>query len=125
MKKVLLIVTLLAFSLGLKAQQTNTQKTDSTIYAAVETEPSFPGGQERLNRFLKDNIKPTGDKGRVFIMFIVEKDGSLSDIKVVRHLSDRADKQATDAFSKSPDWNPGTQNGKPVRVRYTIPIAFN
>src|ERR1700743_1319008 len=83
MKYFLVILTLIVLSLQLRAQQPGAQKEENAVYAAVEHEPSFPGGPAKFAQFLKDNIKSTGDKGRIFDTFVVENDGSLSDIKVL------------------------------------------
>ncbi|MDB5136647.1 MAG: energy transducer TonB [Mucilaginibacter sp.] len=63
-------------------------------------------------------------QGKVFISFIVEKDGSLSDIKIIRSVSEDLDAEALRVIKGSPNWNPGIQNGKPVRVAYTMPLSF-
>ena len=92
----------------------------------VEIEPRFPGGQEALLRFIKSNIHYIkGAEGKkVFISFIVEANGSLSDLEIARGLNKEADKEALRILRVSPKWQPGIQNGRPLRVRYTLPIKF-
>ena len=92
------------------------------------TYPSFPGGQEALLQFLKENVQwPDTEAdvlGRVIVSFVVETDGSLSGIKVVKSLDPLFDKEALRVVKSMPKWIPGTQNGQPVRIRYTIPVIF-
>jgi TonB family protein len=110
---------------------TDTTKTDKgPLFTEVEQEPTYPGGSNKLYAFLKKNIKyPTEMRqkkveGRVFVGFVVEKDGSLSEIKVLRGLGYGSDQEALRVLAMSPKWNPGIQNGRKVRVQYTIPILF-
>lgn len=100
------------------------------IFTAVEQEPTFAGGIEAFYKFLQNNIRyPTKAfenkiQGKVFISFVVERDGSLTDIKVVRGIGGGCDEEAKRVISISPKWKPGIQNSKPVRVQYTMPISF-
>ncbi len=99
-------------------------------FAAVEKLPTFPGGDEAFGNYLAKSIrypKIARDKsiqGRVIVSFIVEKDGKLSNIKVLRDIGGGCGPEASRVLSESPAWNPGTQNGKPVRVAYTMPVNF-
>jgi protein TonB len=110
----------------------NQKKTEDTneIFTNVEVLPSFPGGNEQFGKFLGKNLRyppiarDNGIQGRVFVNFVVEKDGSLTDIKVVRGIGGGCDEEAVRALKSSPKWNPGVQNGRNVRVSYTIPIVF-
>jgi len=101
------------------------------IFSAVEKEPEFPGGQAKFVQFLGDNIKMPQDmvandvSGRVIVTFVVEADGSLSNIKVLRSPAQSAADEATRVLQLSPKWTPGYQNNKAVRVQFTVPIAFN
>ncbi|HEY0246422.1 MAG TPA: TonB family protein, partial [Mucilaginibacter sp.] len=102
----------------------------SKIYDAVETEPSFPGGLQAFYNFLGKTViypKEARDNkitGKVFIQFVIEKDGSLSGIKAVRGPEHGLNEAAVSALKLSPKWNAGIQNGKPVKVQYTVPINF-
>ena len=94
-----------------------------------EVYPKFPGGPEKLFEFIADNLRWPGDddsciQGRVVVSFIVEKDGSLTDVKVVRSLDPSFDKEAVRIVKSMPKWEPGMWNGKPARVDYSIPIRF-
>lgn len=116
-------------------KQPNTVKTadtipDTRVFSMVEVMPEFPGGLQAFGKFLADNIKyPDADKtnkveGRVYTSFIVEKDGSLSDIKAMRGPSETLKQAAVNALLKSPKWKPGVQNGHVVRVSFTVPVSF-
>ncbi|HTD40604.1 MAG TPA: energy transducer TonB [Mucilaginibacter sp.] len=102
----------------------------SKIFTAVEMEPSFPGGVDRFYQFLQYNVKYPAEavkykvQGKVFISFVVERDGSLTDIKILRGIGSGCDEEAVRVVSISPKWKPGIQNGRPVRVQYTMPISF-
>ena len=101
------------------------------VFVVVERMPEFPGGQQAMMKFLGENIKypvnaqEKGIQGRVICKFVVEKDGNVSDIQVVRTSGDASlDSEAVRVISTMPKWKPGIQRGKPVRVKYTIPINF-
>ncbi len=106
---------------------------DNTVYSFVSMEnpPAYPGGIEKFYKFLGDNIKyppmaqENNIQGNVFVSFTVEKDGSLTDIKIDRKLGYGTDEEAVRVLKLSRRWNPGMQNGKPVRVKYNIPIKFS
>ena len=93
--------------------------------------PEFPGGTEALIKFLQDNVtypqiaKENNIEGRVLCQFVVEKDGTITDIQVVRSGGDASlDKEAVRVLRLMPKWKPGKQQGKPVRVKYTVPVNF-
>jgi len=100
------------------------------IFASVENLPEFPGGQDKFISYLSKNIRypavdrENGTQGRVILTFVVERDGSLTDIKVTRSLSQGTDAEATRVLKNSPRWKPGIQNGRPVRVQYSVPVSF-
>nr|WP_294894918.1 TonB family protein [uncultured Pedobacter sp.] len=102
----------------------------NSIFTNVEVLPSFPGGIEAFGKFLGKNMKYPEDarkqniQGRVFCQFVVEKDGSLSNIKVVRGIGDGCDEEAVRVLALSPKWNPGMHKGEIVRVSYVLPIFF-
>lgn len=103
---------------------------EQTIFEVVENMPEFPGGQAALMQFLSKNIKyPTiaqenGTQGRVIIQFVVNKDGSVVDPVVVRSVDPYLDKEALRVVGTMPKWKAGMQRGKPVRVKYTVPVMF-
>ncbi|MEM0542888.1 energy transducer TonB [Flavobacterium sp. j3] len=102
---------------------------DNNIYntAGIEVKPDFPGGLEKFYKFISKNYQlpdEEGLKGKVFVTFVVEKDGSLTDIKVVRDIGYGTGKEAIRVLKSCPKWNPGEQNGKKVRVLYSLPISI-
>lgn len=98
------------------------------IFTSVEKLPEFPGGITKFLQYLKDNRRVTAPDAaypdRVIITFVVEKDGSLTNIKVIRGLSTDCDAEAIRLIKASPKWTPGTVGDKPVRVQYPVPISF-
>ncbi|WPU93940.1 TonB family protein [Mucilaginibacter sabulilitoris] len=117
------------FSLANEASKPDTNKS-APVFTSVEQVPEFPGGQEAFSRFLATNIRYPqaerlkGIQGRVIATFIVEADGSLSDLKITRGLSSGLDDESLRVLSLSPKWKPGVQNGRTVRVHYSVPISF-
>jgi len=110
---------------------TNRVVDPNQVFAAVEVEPHFKGRAGAFNTFLASIIKfpavdrTNGTQGKVIVTFVVEKDGSLSDIKALRSPSRTMADAAIEAIQQSPKWVPGIQNGRPVRVQYTISFAFS
>lgn len=99
------------------------------IVDVPEREPEFPGGFSALGAFINDNIDlpdyiPTYDQGTVYVQFVVNKDGSIEQVGIRQGLSPELDKAAKDVVRKMPKWVPGEQAGKPVRVRFTLPIQI-
>lgn len=103
---------------------------DDKVYDITEEPPSFPGGQAAMKTYLARNIKypPTAMKnkieGRVILQFVVRADGSISDTHVMRSISPELDAEAVRVIANMPKWNPGKQDGKPVNVKFTIPVSF-
>ena len=102
---------------------------DNNIYntAGIEVKPDFPGGLEKFYSFVRKNFNAPEDEdfpgGKVFVKFVVEKDGSLTDIQVIRDAGYGTGKEAVRLLKSSPKWTPGEQNGKKVRVQYSLPIT--
>ncbi|MBN8823552.1 MULTISPECIES: energy transducer TonB [unclassified Spirosoma] len=125
----LLIISLFILSVP-KAQGQTIHKTDTTVYTIVESAPAFPGGSKALTSYLQAMIhyplmaQKEKIKGRVFVSFIVEKDGSLTDIRLLKELGYGCDEEALLAVKAMPCWVPGSQSGIPIRVKYYLPIAF-
>jgi|GEM_PF-489217 len=100
------------------------------IFTSVDESPGFPGGSSALDKYLKKNIRypaiarENNVQGEVFLNFVVEKDGSITDIKVVRGIGSGCDDEAIRVLKSSPSWKPGIQNNRTVRVSYTMPITF-
>ncbi len=103
---------------------------EEEIFQVVEEMPSFPGGMGELMKFLGNNIKypavaqENGIQGRVIIQFVVEKDGSVANPVVVKGVDPALDKEALRVVKSMPNWTPGKQRGKAVRVKYTVPVTF-
>ena len=100
------------------------------VFDVVEEMPSFPGGSAALMSYLNSNTKypvvaqENGVQGRVIISFVVERDGSISDVKVARSVDPSLDREAQRVVKSMPRWTPGKQNGQTVRVKYTVPVVF-
>ncbi len=142
------VLFMISFSVKLTAQQKSTQITpsereegiivmeertenapvageDNMIYTSVEMQPEFPGGMKAFYQYISKNFKlPAGValNGNIFATFIVEKNGSISDIKVIRDLGYDTGKEAERLLKESPRWKPGIQNGRAVRTRFSLPI---
>jgi protein TonB len=106
------------------------EEEDQVIFQVVEKMPSFPGGDAALFKFLGENVKypviaqENGVQGRVICQFVVNRDGSIVDVEVVRSVDASLDKEAIRVIKSMPKWSPGQQRGKPVRVKYTLPVNF-
>ena len=103
---------------------------ETKIFTVVEQMPMFPGGDAALMGYLRDNIKyPTvaaenGVQGRVVVGFVVERDGSITDVNILRGVDPSLDREAMRVVKSMPRWNPGKQNGSAVRVKYQVPVSF-
>ena len=100
---------------------------DNTIYNAVEVKPDFPGGIAKFYAYVAKNFKTPDDEeinGKIIVQFVVEKDGNLTDIKILRDLGFGTGKEAIRVLNSSPKWKPGIQNGRPVSVLYNLPISI-
>ena len=106
------------------------EEEDNVVFQVVEKMPSFPGGDAALFKYLSDNVKypviaqENGVQGRVICQFVVNRDGSIVDVEVVRSVDPSLDKEAIRVIKSMPKWSPGQQRGKPVRVKYTLPVNF-
>jgi protein TonB len=131
MKKILFTLIALTFILSAKAQTNQKGDTTNHIFTGTDHIPEFPGGMQELYNFLSTNIRypaisrQKGIQGRVVITMVVEKDGTLSNIRLVRGVATDIDNEALRVMGLSPKWKPGTQNGIPVRVAYAMPINFS
>ena len=103
---------------------------ETKVFDVVEQMPQFPGGQQALFEYLSKNIKypviaeENGVQGRVIVTFVVERDGSITDVKVVKSVDPSLDKEAQRVVKAMPHWIPGKQNGSAVRVKYAVPVTF-
>ncbi len=136
-------VLLMNFSLVLSAQNTAEDNTalppvpmdeaaQEETFVIVEQMPEFPGGQAALMKYLSSNIKypdecrKMGIEGKVYVKFVVDKTGSITDTKLLRGVPDGKllENEAIRVIKTMPKWNPGNQSGKPVSVYFTLPISF-
>ncbi len=129
MKHIILFLVLSFSAVGYVHAQNEEKVVD---FASVEVLPEFPGGwQTALGRYIQHNYKYSaqareiGVNGKVILSFIVEKDGSLTAIKIIRELGFGTGEEAVRVLKASPKWNPGMQNGKPVRVACTLPFKLD
>lgn len=103
---------------------------DDEVFVVVEEQAEFPGGMDSMYAYIVKNLKypekakAEGIEGRVFVSFIIEKDGSISNVKILRGIGGGCDEAAKEVVEKMPKWKPGKQKGKPVRFQFTLPIKF-
>lgn len=103
---------------------------EAEIFTVVEDAPAYPGGDEARIKFLMENIKypqmarESGIQGTVYVTFVVERNGSVTDVRVLRGIGGGCDEEAIRVIQAMPAWNPGKQRGKPVRVQFNMPIKF-
>jgi len=113
------------------AQKTVVSQSKQNVYDVVEQMPEFPGGMPAMIEFLQTNLNYPKDAkkqkvgGRVLVMFVVETDGSMSNVRVAKKIFPSLDAEALRVVKAMPKWNPGKEKGKPVRVNFTIPIVFS
>lgn len=130
MKKLIFMLMALAATLGAAAQTDRTTTSDEEIYQVVENDPEFENGMEGLYQYLATNIVYPPDareekvSGKVLVSFVIEKDGSVSNVKVLRSPDERLSREAERVIKAMPKWKPGRQGGKKVRVQYALPIQF-
>jgi protein TonB len=128
-----LLIPLTVVTLLLSSAEINNVKAgipQDKIYSEVDQSPTFQGGMDGFSKFLAQTVKYPAQarqskiQGRVFVSFVVEKDGSLTNVKAVHGPGHGLNEEAERAIKTSPKWTPGKQNGKAVRVSYTVPINF-
>ena len=132
MKKFLIMALMALFGLTtVSAQKTVVAKKNQQVFDVVEKMPEYPGGQAALFEYLSTNVKYPADaekkkvEGRVLVTFIVNTDGSITDIELVRKAFPSLDAEAVRVISGMPKWVPGEQKGQKVKVKYTVPLSFH
>ena len=132
MKKLIIMSLMVLFGLTtVSAQKTVVAQKNQQVFDVVEQMPEYPGGPGALIEYLSQNVKYPEDakqqkiEGRVLATFVVETDGSVSNVEVVKPAFPSLDAEAVRLLSAMPKWIPGKQNGKVVRVKFTVPISFN
>ena len=133
MKKIIMMLMLAALGFAATAQTENTPTREASVdevYTVVEQNPEFPGGMEALYRYLASNLsypdeaKASMIEGKVFVTFVIERDGMVTGVKTIRSPHPMLTQEAERVVKAMPKWKPGKQRGKKVRVQYTIPINF-
>lgn len=113
------------------AQKTVISQSNQSVYDQVEQMPEFPGGMPAMIEFLQINLKYPKDAikqqvgGRVMVMFVVETDGTLSNVRVAKKVFPSLDSEAVRVVKTMPKWKPGKEKGRPVRVNFTLPVVFS
>lgn len=124
MKKLLFVIATLVLGINMAYGQ------EKKVFDVVEQMPRFSGGDAALMKYLSENIKypetaeKNGAQGRVVCNFVIEQDGSVSNVEILKSVEESLDKEAIRVIKAMPKWYPGRQNGMPVRVKYTLPITF-
>ena len=128
MKKLILLVAIALFCSTSVVAQTEVE--DDAIFVVAENVPEFPGGTDSLYAYIARNIKyPEAAKmekieGRVYVTFVVEKDGQVSNAKILRDIGGGCGQEAIRVVKSMPKWKPGTQRGNPVRFQFNLPVSF-
>ena len=130
MKKIILFtltMSLISYSIFKKNESSNsvTIYNEEDVFTVVENPPTFPGGQSALDIFIQENliISRKYKKGNVYTSFIIEKNGSITDVKILRDLTPAQDKEAVRLVLSMQNWNPGKQREEAVRVRNVLPVS--
>lgn len=131
MKKLIFMSMMAVLSLTTaNAQKTVVSQKNQKVFEVVEQMPEYPGGMMAMMEFLQDNMKYPADaekqkvQGKVMVSFIVETDGSISDVKVMKNVFPSLDAEAIRVVKAMPRWTPGKQKGKVVRVHFSLPITY-
>ena len=131
MKKFIIMALMAVFGLTtVSAQKTVVAKKNQKVFDVVEQMPEYPGGQAALFEYLSKNIKYPADaekkkvEGKVFVTFVVDSDGKITDVSLLKKVFPSLDAEAIRVISAMPNWIPGKQKGQVVRVKYTVPIMF-
>ena len=131
MKKFIIMALMAVFGLTtVSAQKTVVAKKNQKVFDVVEQMPEYPGGQAALFEYLSKNIKYPADaekrkvEGKVFVTFVVDSDGKITDVSLLKKVFPSLDAEAIRVISAMPNWIPGRQKGQAVRVKYTVPIMF-
>ena len=131
MKKFIIMALMAVFGLTtVSAQKTVVAKKNQKVFDVVEQMPEYPGGQAALIEYISNNVKYPDDAakkkvaGKVFVTFVVDTDGKITDVSLLRKVFPSLDAEAIRVISGMPNWIPGKQKGQVVRVKYTVPIMF-
>ena len=130
MKRLALLLSAILLTNMAFCQEEKKVSVDDEVFVVVEEQAEFPGGLDSMYAYIVKNLKypeaakEKGIEGRVFVSFIIEKDGSISNILIKRAIGGGCEEAAVEMIKNMPKWKPGKQRGKPVRVKYTVPVNF-
>jgi protein TonB len=130
MKKIIFIILLNIFTTILFSQEKTPHSIakDTIIAKGIQSAPEFPGGVSAFYEYIIDNFKPESKlKGvqKLYVCFVVEKDGTISNVKILKGMDEKNDKNLIKIVQNSPKWSPGMQSGKPVRASFNLPLTVN
>lgn len=130
MPTMMVFVFTMGLGLNLNAQVDKSGKDSDQVFTVVDKEASYPGGVDAMNTFLAQNImyptlaKQKSTQGKVILSFIIEKDGSISNIKVIKDIGEGCGEEGVRIVKLMPKWKPALQKGDPVRQQFVLPISF-
>lgn len=130
MKRFLLLLSAILLTNMAFCQEEKKGSVDDEVFVVVEEQAEFPGGLDSMYAYIVKNLKypeaakEKGIEGRVFVSFIIEKDGSISNVKILRGIGGGCEEAVVEMIKNMPKWKPGKQRGKPVRFQFTLPIKF-
>lgn len=130
MKRFLLLLSAILLTNIAFCQEEKKVSVDDEVFVVVEEQAEFPGGLDSMYAYIQKNLvypekaKAEGIEGRVFVSFIIEKDGSISNVKILRGIGGGCDEAAVEMVKNMPKWKPAKQRGKPVRCQFNLPIKF-
>lgn len=130
MKRLALLLSTIFLTNMAFCQEEKKASVDDEVFVVVEEQAEFPGGLDSMYAYIVKNLKypeaakEKGIEGRVFVSFIIEKDGSISNVKLLRGIGGGCDEAAVKMVKNMPKWKPAKQRGKPVRCQFTLPIKF-
>lgn len=130
MKRFLLLLSAILLTNMAFCQEEKKVSGDEPVFVVVEEQAEFPGGLDSMYAYIQKNLKypelakEKGIEGRVFVQFVIEKDGSISNVKILRGIGGGCEEAAVEMIKNMPKWKPGKQRGKPVRFQFVLPIKF-
>lgn len=130
MKRFLLLLSAILLTNMAFCQEEKKGSVDDEVFVVVEEQAEFPGGLDSMYAYIHKNLKypekakAEGIEGRVFVQFVIEKDGSISNILIKRAIGGGCEEAAVEMIKNMPKWKPGKQRGKPVRFQFVLPIKF-
>jgi protein TonB len=130
MKRFLLLLSAILLTNMAFCQEEKKGSVDEEVFVVVEEQAEFPGGLDSMYAYIQKNLKypekakAEGIEGRVFVQFVIEKDGSISNILIKRAIGGGCEEAAVEMIKNMPKWKPGKQRGKPVRFQFVLPIKF-